>query len=50
MSQIELKKPTVWSYNGVELELDMTDPGIVEKYELSCKKMEDESKAMPKDA
>ena len=47
MSQIELNKPTVWSYNGVEL--DMTDPGIVEKYELSCKKMEDESKAMPKD-
>lgn len=49
MSQIELKKPMVWSYNGVELELDMTDPGVVEKYELSCKKMEDESKAMPKD-
>ena len=29
MSQIELNKPTVWSYNGVELELDMTDPGTV---------------------
>ncbi|MEG2621410.1 MAG: DUF6673 family protein [Clostridia bacterium] len=48
MSQNE-SRPSLWTYNGVELELDMTAPEVIDRYENAFALMDKEIKSGPKD-
>lgn len=49
MSQMNPQTGTVWCYNGVELELDLTDVETVERYEEVINSMDTGMKNIPKD-
>lgn len=52
MSQKEnitpIVNPKVWNYKGLNLELDMTDVDVVERYEAIFDEMQEREKALPK--
>lgn len=50
MSQIQNKTGApVWHINGHDLELDMTDADVLDRYEAAFAKMAENEKKMPKD-
>lgn len=49
MSQVNPQPSTVWTYNGVEMELDLTDVEVVERYEEVIESMDAGIKNLPKE-
>ena len=49
MSQVNPQSSTVWTYNGVEMELDLTDVAVVERYEEVIESMDSGIKNLPKE-
>lgn len=43
------EKNTVWSINGLELEMDLDDAETLEKYEKAFTEMDNQEKEFPKD-